>query len=73
METLVEKIQVEVDAAVLAEAAKELGTETNEETVSTAIREAVARARRMKALDELVEEAQSGALDEMLDKRNYRR
>lgn len=73
METLVEKIQVEVDAAALAEAAKELGTESNEETVSTAIRDAVARARRLKALDELSATAQTGAFDELLDKSNYRR
>ncbi|MCO8277864.1 DUF2191 domain-containing protein [Actinoplanes sp. TRM 88003] len=73
METLVEKIQVEVDAAALAEAAKELGTGTNEETVSTAIREAVARARRLKALDELSANAQAGEFDELLDKSNYRR
>lgn len=73
METVMEKIHVEVDAAALAEAAKELGTETHEETVSTAIREAVARARRMKALDDLSATAQTGAFDELLDKGNYRR
>jgi Arc/MetJ family transcription regulator len=73
MEALMDKIPVEVDAAVLAEAAEELGTETHEETVSTAIREAVARARRLKALDELSATAQTGAFDELLDKNNYRR
>ncbi|WP_374273673.1 DUF2191 domain-containing protein [Actinoplanes sp. M2I2] len=72
METVMEKIQVEVDAAVLADAAKELGTGTDEETVSTALREAVAMVRRVKALEELAAIAQTGAFDELLDKSNYR-
>ena len=73
METLVEKIQVEVDAAALAEAAKELGTETNEETVSVAIREAVAMVRRVKAFEELSATFPDDTFLELHDKSDYRR
>ena len=72
METLMGKVRVEVEADVLAEAARELGTTTDEETLSTAIREAVARARRLRALAELAEIAETGQLDELLDKSNFR-
>ncbi|WP_205650543.1 DUF2191 domain-containing protein [Actinoplanes solisilvae] len=72
MEILMKRVRVEVDADALAEAAREFGTKTDEDTIATALREAVARERRLKALAELAEIAKTGQFDELLSKR-YRR
>ncbi|MFG2961094.1 type II toxin-antitoxin system VapB family antitoxin [Streptomyces sp. NPDC048291] len=55
-------------------AAKELGTSTKRDTINTALREIVARNRRLRALHELQDLAEEGTLDValLLDKRDYR-
>jgi hypothetical protein len=55
-------------------AAEELGTTTKRDTINTALREIVDRNRRLRALRDLQELAQDGALDTdlLLDQRNYR-
>lgn len=66
---------IDIDEEALADAAEEFGTKTKKDTVNAALREGVARRRRMEALDRLVEMAKDGAidLDFLMDKRNYRR
>jgi Arc/MetJ family transcription regulator len=68
------KLLVDVDEEALAEAAAEYGTKTKKDTINTALRESVARRRRVRALNDLVEMANEGAidLDFLSDKRNYR-
>jgi Arc/MetJ family transcription regulator len=65
---------IDLDDDALKAAAKELGTSTKRDTVNTALREIVARNRRLRALHELQDLAGEGALDVelLLDKRNYR-
>jgi Arc/MetJ family transcription regulator len=65
---------IDLDDEALEAAAKELGTTTKRDTINTALREIVDRNRRLRALRELQELAQDGALDAelLLDKRNYR-
>ncbi len=60
---------VDVDQVALAEAGKRFGTTTAIDTVNAALREAAARSRRARALDELVEVAETGQFDILLDKR----
>lgn len=67
------KILVDVDDAVLAEAADLLGTRTKKDTVNLALRESVVRLRRVRALERLAELGEGGAFDELLDKSAYRR
>ncbi|XHM62583.1 type II toxin-antitoxin system VapB family antitoxin [Streptomyces nigra] len=64
---------IDLDDALEA-AAKELGTSTKTQTMNTALREIVARNRRLRALNELQDLAAEGALDVelLLDKRTYR-
>jgi Arc/MetJ family transcription regulator len=66
------KILVDVDDRALADAAELLGTKTKKDTVNTALREAVERLRRARALARLSELGESGAFDELLDKAAYR-
>lgn len=68
------KVLVDIDEEALAEAAAEYGTKTKKDTVNTALRESVARRRRLRALHRMVEMAEGGAIDmEFLrDKKNYR-
>ncbi|HCT75493.1 MAG TPA: antitoxin [Micromonosporaceae bacterium] len=66
------KMLIDIDDEALAEAAKVLGTKTNEDSVNTALREGAARLRRAKAFDRLGEMAERGDFDELLDKQNYR-
>jgi Arc/MetJ family transcription regulator len=68
------KLLVDIDEEALAEAAAEYGTKTTKDTVNTALRESVARRRRLRALDRLSELAAEGAVDMdfLMDKRNYR-
>ncbi|GAA1927018.1 hypothetical protein GCM10009716_38860 [Streptomyces sodiiphilus] len=65
---------IDLDDDALEAAAKELGTSTKRDTINTALREIVARNRRLRALRELQDLADEGALDAelLLDKRNYR-
>ncbi|MDX2604095.1 type II toxin-antitoxin system VapB family antitoxin [Streptomyces caniscabiei] len=65
---------IDLDDDALEAAAKELGTSTKRDTINTALREVVARNRRLRALHELQDLADEGALDIefLLDKRNYR-
>jgi Arc/MetJ family transcription regulator len=70
----VSRTVIDLDDEALEAAAKELGTSTKRDTVNTALREIVARNRRLRALRELKDLAAEGALDVdlLLDKRNYR-
>ncbi|MFF7101457.1 type II toxin-antitoxin system VapB family antitoxin [Streptomyces nigra] len=65
---------IDLDDDALEAAAKELGTSTKTDTINTALREIVARNRRLRALNELQDLAAEGALDVelLLDKRTYR-
>ncbi|ALV50639.1 type II toxin-antitoxin system VapB family antitoxin [Streptomyces althioticus] len=65
---------IDLDDEALAAAAKELGTTTKRDTINTALREVVARNRRLRALGEIQDLADEGAFDAefLLDKRNYR-
>jgi Arc/MetJ family transcription regulator len=65
---------IDLDDDALEAAAKELGTTTKRDTINTALREIVVRNRRLRALHELQDLTDEGALDAalLLDKRNYR-
>ncbi|MEZ7157257.1 type II toxin-antitoxin system VapB family antitoxin [Streptomyces althioticus] len=65
---------IDLDDEALEAAAKELGTTTKRDTINTALREVVARNRRLRALGELQDLADAGAFyaEFLLDKRNYR-
>ncbi|KES06367.1 hypothetical protein BU52_14970 [Streptomyces toyocaensis] len=65
---------IDLDDDALEAAARELGTSTKRDTINTALREIVARNRRLRALHELQDLAEEGALDVelLLDKRTYR-
>ncbi|MCX5526640.1 type II toxin-antitoxin system VapB family antitoxin [Streptomyces bobili] len=65
---------IDLDDEALEAAAKELGTTTKRDTINTALREIVARNRRLRALHELQDLAAEGGLDAeaLLDKRTYR-
>jgi Arc/MetJ family transcription regulator len=71
---LMSRTVIDLDDEALEAAAKELGTSTKRDTINTALREIVARNRRLRALQELQDLAEEGALDAelLLDKRNYR-
>lgn len=67
------KMLVDIDEEILAEAADEYGTRTKKDTVNTALRETVARRRRLRALNGLVDLAAEGAIDvDMLTNRSAR-
>ncbi|MFJ8232373.1 type II toxin-antitoxin system VapB family antitoxin [Streptomyces sp. NPDC094448] len=65
---------IDLDDEALAAAAEELGTTTKRDTINTALREIVERNRRLRALHELQDLVENGALDAdiLLDKRRYR-
>ncbi|MFE7174413.1 type II toxin-antitoxin system VapB family antitoxin [Streptomyces sp. NPDC057616] len=65
---------IDLDDDALEAAAKELGTTTKRDTINTALREIVARNRRLRALHELQDLADGGALEAelLLDKRALR-
>ncbi|OQD56636.1 antitoxin [Streptomyces phaeoluteigriseus] len=65
---------IDLDDEALEAAARELGTTTKRDTINTALREIVARNRRLRALHELQDLAADGGLDAeaLLDKRTYR-
>ncbi|HWS39540.1 MAG TPA: type II toxin-antitoxin system VapB family antitoxin [Actinoplanes sp.] len=62
-----------IDAQALMEAAEILGTTSADETVNAALREVVAKRRRLEALERLGEMGAAGDFDDLLDKRKYRR
>lgn len=62
-----------IDAQALMEAAEILGTTSADETVNAALREVVAKRRRLEALERLGEMGAAGDFGELLDKRKYRR
>ena len=64
---------VDMDDGALARAAELFGTNTNDDTVNAALRDAAERRDRLAAFDRLGEMAEAGDLDDLLDKRNYRR
>ncbi len=68
MEAVMSEALVDLDDEALAAAARLFHTTTKNDTVNTALRDAAARQRRAEALAELVEIAQSGQFDELLDK-----
>jgi Arc/MetJ family transcription regulator len=62
------RTMIDIDDEALAEAAKVLGTTTKKDTVNTALREAVARLRRIDAIREAQAMAARGDIDlEFLD------
>ncbi|MFJ9362903.1 type II toxin-antitoxin system VapB family antitoxin [Nocardia sp. NPDC101769] len=67
------KLLIDVDDEALAEAQRLLGTSTKKDTVNAALIEVAKRIKRAKALAELVEMAERGDFDYLLDKRGYRR
>lgn len=56
--------QVDIDDEALAEAGRILGTTTKKDTVNTALRELVARVKRIEALEKLSIRAERGEFDE---------
>jgi Arc/MetJ family transcription regulator len=66
---------IDLDDALVAEVARELGTGTKKDTVNTALREVLEHRRRALALTRLRDATEDGAFDLALlaDKRNYRR
>lgn len=70
----VSRTVIDLDDDALEAAAKELGTTTKRDTINTALREIVARNRRLRALHELQDLTDDGALEVelLLDKRALR-
>ncbi|KPI29348.1 Protein of unknown function DUF2191 [Actinobacteria bacterium OK074] len=67
------KTLIDIDEQLLADAAVEFGTKTKKDTVNAALREAVERKKRARALAALAARADAGDFDILLDKANYRR
>ncbi|WP_042449302.1 type II toxin-antitoxin system VapB family antitoxin [Streptacidiphilus jiangxiensis] len=57
------KTLIDLDEEALAFAAEVLGTRTKKETVNTALRAIGARAKRERALEQMIELFESGAFD----------
>jgi Arc/MetJ family transcription regulator len=55
--------QIDIDDDSLREAMRMMGTTTKKETVNTALREYVARVRRIEALEKLAARAERGEFD----------
>lgn len=53
--------QIDLDDEALNEAMRMMGTSTKKETVNTALREYVARVKRIEALEKLASRAQRGS------------
>jgi Arc/MetJ family transcription regulator len=70
MEVLMSKGEADPDSELLADAAVLYGTNSKAETIDAALHDAAARARRGRALDELMEIAATGQFDELFDKRD---
>lgn len=56
--------QIDLDDNALKEAMRMMGTTTKKETVNLALREYVARVKRIEALEKLAARAQRGEFDE---------
>ncbi|MFI7132897.1 type II toxin-antitoxin system VapB family antitoxin [Nonomuraea sp. NPDC050153] len=56
--------QIDIDDNALKEAMRMMGTTTKKETVNLALREYVARVKRIEALEKLATRAQRGEFDE---------
>ncbi|MDP4500725.1 type II toxin-antitoxin system VapB family antitoxin [Nonomuraea turcica] len=56
--------QIDIDDDVLKEAMRMMGTTTKKETVNLALREYVARVRRIEASEKLAARAQRGEFDD---------
>ncbi|WP_217240230.1 type II toxin-antitoxin system VapB family antitoxin [Streptomyces sp. AC555_RSS877] len=67
------KTLIDIDEALLAEAAIAFGTKTKKDTVNAALKEGVERKKRALALARLAARADAGDFDELLDRENYRR
>jgi Arc/MetJ family transcription regulator len=67
VEALMSESLIDLDGEALTAAAALYGTNSATETVNTALREVAARHRRVRALAELVEVAETGQFDEVLD------
>ncbi|MEV1169890.1 type II toxin-antitoxin system VapB family antitoxin [Nonomuraea sp. NPDC049784] len=57
--------QIDIDDDALKEAMRMMGTTTKKETVNLALREYVARVKRIEALEKLAARAQRGEFDEV--------
>ncbi|MFP8940866.1 type II toxin-antitoxin system VapB family antitoxin [Streptomyces fenghuangensis] len=66
------KMLIDIDEKLLADAAIVFGTKNKKDTVTSALREGVERKRRAIAFARLAAEAEAGAFDELLEKKNYR-
>lgn len=60
------KTLIDLDEEALAFAAEVLGTRTKKDTVNAALREIGARAKRERALDQMIQLFESGAFDESM-------
>ena len=58
--------QIDIDDEALAEAMRLMGSSTKKETVNTALREYVARIRRLEAAEKLAARAERGEFDEAM-------
>ncbi|WP_406319264.1 type II toxin-antitoxin system VapB family antitoxin [Streptosporangium sp. NBC_01639] len=58
--------QIDLDDEALAEAMRMLGTTTKKDTVNAALREYVARVKRIEALEKLSARAARGEFDEAI-------
>ncbi|MFI6502246.1 type II toxin-antitoxin system VapB family antitoxin [Nonomuraea typhae] len=58
--------QIDLDDEALKEAMSLMGTTTKKDTVNTALREYVARVKRLQALDDLAKRAQRGEFDQAI-------
>ncbi|MFF7246222.1 type II toxin-antitoxin system VapB family antitoxin [Embleya sp. NPDC008237] len=56
--------QIDLDDEALAEAMRLMGTTTKKETVNAALRDYVARVKRLEALENLVERGMRGEFDQ---------
>ncbi|MDP9863543.1 MULTISPECIES: type II toxin-antitoxin system VapB family antitoxin [Streptosporangium] len=61
--------QIDIDDEALAEAMRMLGTSTKKDTVNAALREYVARVKRIEALEKLAARAERGEFDEAMKAR----
>lgn len=59
------RTNIEIDAALMADAMAEMGTKTKRETVERALSEAVRVKRQLRAIDELRGIGWEGDLDDM--------
>lgn len=60
------KTLIDLDEEALALAAEVLGTRTKKDTVNAALREIGARAKRERALEQMIQLFESGAFDESM-------